>query len=149
DAAGIPYASRGGTLFLQDALHRRFLLGLRALADRDDGVAEAALLRPPFFAVDVLDLLQEKAAREAGREPAGDAERRAFQARALVWELRRRRFNRPPGATARDLLEHTALGRAVARGPNGAQRLARLRELCLVLEQLAAADGLDFDAATA
>ncbi|HXH81539.1 MAG TPA: UvrD-helicase domain-containing protein, partial [Candidatus Tectomicrobia bacterium] len=41
DAAGIPYASRGGTLFLDDQLHRQFLLGLRALADRDDGVAEA------------------------------------------------------------------------------------------------------------
>jgi ATP-dependent helicase/nuclease subunit A len=149
DEAGIPYASRGGTLFVQDPLHRQFLLGLRAIADRDDGVAEAALLRPPFFAVDLLDLLQEKAARESGREPAGDGEQRARQARDRVRELRRRRFDRPPGATARDLLEQTALGRAVARGPNGAQRLARLRELCLVLEQLAAAEGLDFDGVTA
>ena len=149
DAAGIPYASRGGTLFLQDPLHRRFLLGLRALADRDDGVAEAALLRPPFFAVDLLELAQERAARGAGREPTGEGERRAREARELVRELRRRRFDRPPGATARDLLEHTALGRAVALGPNGAQRLARLRELCLVLEQAAAAEGLDVDAATA
>lgn len=149
DEAGIPYASRGGTLFLQDQLHRQFLLGLRALADRDDGVAEAALLRPPFFAVDLLDLLQEKAAWKGGREPVGDGERRARQARDLVRELRRRRFERPPGATARDLLEQTALGRAIACGPNGAQRLARLREVCLVLEQLAAAEGLDFDSATA
>jgi ATP-dependent exoDNAse (exonuclease V) beta subunit len=149
DAAGIPYASRGGALFLQDPLHRRFLLGLRALADRDDGVAEAALLRPPFFAVDLLDLLQEQAARAEEREPSGEGERRAREARDLVRDFRRRRFDRPPGATARDLLEHTLLGRAVALGPNGAQRLARLRELCLVLEQLAAAEGLDFDAATA
>ncbi len=29
DAEGIPYASRGGTLFLTDPLHRQFLLGLR------------------------------------------------------------------------------------------------------------------------
>ncbi len=149
DAAGIPYASRGGTLFLQDALHRRFLLGLRALADRDDGVAEAALLRPPFFSVDLLDLVQEQASRGAGRGPAGEGERRAHEARELVRGLRRRRFDRPPGATARDLLEHTALGRTVSLGPNGVQRLARLRELCLVLEQLADAEGLDFDAATA
>jgi ATP-dependent helicase/nuclease subunit A len=37
----------------------------------------------------------------------------------------------------------------VALGPNGAQRLARLRELCLLLEQTAAAEGLDYDGATA
>jgi ATP-dependent helicase/nuclease subunit A len=66
-----------------------------------------------------------------------------------VRELRRRRFDRAPGATARDLLERTAFARAVARGPNGAQRLARLRELCLLLEQRAAEDGLDYDAVTA
>jgi ATP-dependent helicase/nuclease subunit A len=149
DARGIPHATRGGTLFLSDPLHRQFLLGLRAVADRDDGVAEAALLRPPFFALDPLDLLRERAAARAGREPDEAAGRRAAQARALVRELRRRRLERPPGATARDLLEHTALGRMVAAGPNGAQRLGRLRELCLLLERTAAAEGLDYDAATA
>jgi ATP-dependent helicase/nuclease subunit A len=45
DAEGIPYASRGGKLFLQDPLNRQLVLGLRALADPDDGVAEAALMR--------------------------------------------------------------------------------------------------------
>ena len=154
DEAGIPYASRGGTLFLEDPLHRQLLLGLRAIADRDDGIAEAALLRPPFFALDPADLLLEQAARRPD-VPAPDAPevleriRRAREARDLVRELRRDRFARSPGATARDLLDRTALARAVARGPNGAQRLARLRELCLVLEQLAAAEGLDYDAATA
>jgi ATP-dependent helicase/nuclease subunit A len=73
----------------------------------------------------------------------------AREARDFVRELRQRRFDRPPGATARELLERTALGRAVAFGPNGTQRLARLRELCLVLEQLAATEGLDYDGATA
>ena len=33
--------------------------------------------------------------------------------------------------------------------PNGAQRLARLRELCLVFEQIAADDGLDYDSVSA
>jgi len=146
DEAGIPYASRGGTLFLADPLHRQFLLGLRALADRDDGVAEAALLRPPFFAVDPADLLAERA---LDGEPVDDRTRRAREALAFVRELRRERFARYPGATARDLLEHTAFGRAVAVGPNGAQRLSRLRELCLVLEETAAAEGLDYDAVTA
>ena len=149
DEEGIPYASRGGTLFLQDPLHRQFLLGLRAVADRDDGVAEAALLRPPFFAVDLLDLVRERAAAKDGREPDADAALRVHEAREVLRELRQRRFDRPPGATARDLLERTAFARIVALGPNGTQRLARLRGLCLVLEQLAADDGLDYDAVTA
>jgi ATP-dependent exoDNAse (exonuclease V) beta subunit len=142
DAADVPYASRGGTLFLGDPLHRQFLLGLRAVADRDDGVAEAALLRPPFFAVDLADL-----AIEAGK--VTEPPERLKQARELVGDLRRRRHERSPGATARDLLELTGFARTVALGPNGAQRLTRLRELCLVLEQLVAAEGLDYDAATA
>jgi ATP-dependent exoDNAse (exonuclease V) beta subunit len=145
---GIPYASRGGTLFLEDPLHRQFLLGLRAIADRDDGVAEAALLRPPFFAVDLADLLNERAAAKHGFNPPQDSVLRARQARDLVRELRRRRFERSPGSTARDLLERTAFGRVVALGANGSQRLMRLRELCLVMEQFAAEDGLDYDAAT-
>lgn len=75
--------------------------------------------------------------------------RRAREARELVRELRRRRFSQPPGNTARDLLDRTAFARTVALGPNGAQRLARVRELCLLLEQFASDDGFDYDAATA
>ncbi|HEU5322421.1 MAG TPA: UvrD-helicase domain-containing protein, partial [Methylomirabilota bacterium] len=148
DTEAVPYASRGGRLFLADPLSRQLLLGLRALADRDDGVAEAALLRPPFFAVGLGDLLRERAF-SAGRVPEDEAVRRVREAKALIGELRRRRLDRPPGATARDLLDRTAFARTVALGPNGAQRLARLRELCLVLEQTAAAEALDYDGATA
>jgi ATP-dependent helicase/nuclease subunit A len=149
DAEGIPYTSRGGTLFLQDALHRQFLLGLRALADRDDGVAEAALLRPPFFALDLADLVYGRAAQLEGAAAADDGVARVRLAQELIRELRQRRFDRSPGATARELLDRTAFARAVALGPNPVQRLARVRELCLVLEQTAAEEGLDFDAATA
>jgi ATP-dependent exoDNAse (exonuclease V) beta subunit len=148
DAEGIPYTSRGGTLFLEDPLHRQFLLGLRAIADRDDGVAEAALLRPPFFAVDLADLLNERAGAKDGTGLVDDSVLRARQARDLVRELRQGRFDRPPGSTARDLLERTAFARSVALGANGTQRLARLRELCLVMEQIAADHGLDYDATT-
>ena len=147
DAEGIPHASRGGTLFLADPLHRQFLLALRAIADRGDGVAEAALLRPPFFALDLADLLLARSANGAG--PAEERVQRVREARALIGELRRERLARPPGATARDLLDRTAFARTVALGPNGAQRLARLRELCLMLDTTAAAEGLDYDAATA
>jgi len=137
DRNGIAYAARGGTLFLGDPLHRRFLLGLCALADRDDGVALAALLRPPFFAVDLADLARAK---------ADDPQDRTVQARAAIQELRRRRFERTPGATARALLEETAFGRAIALGANGAQRLSGLRELCFQIEKMALDEDLDFDA---
>src|SRR5205085_5555797 len=133
----IPFAARGGTVFLADPLHRQFLLGLCALADRDDGVALAALLRPPFFAVDLGDL---------ARTQADDPTDRAVRAREVVRELRRRRFERGPGETARALLEETGVGRATALGPNGAQRLAALRELCFQVEIRALDEHLDFDA---
>jgi ATP-dependent helicase/nuclease subunit A len=146
DAMGVPYSARGGTLFLDDPLHRWFLLGLRAIADREDGVAEASLLRRPFFSVDLLDVLRARTA-----EKDMDDERALRGRAAIEWvrELRRRRFERSPGETARDLLEGSAFARVVALGPNGAQRLRGLREICLALEQLAASEGLDYDAATA
>jgi ATP-dependent helicase/nuclease subunit A len=148
DLMGVPYASRGGKLFLADELHRQFLLGLRAVADRDDGVTQAMLLRPPFFALDLGDLAHERAT--AGDKHQDDERNQRVQgARALINELRRGRFERSPGATARALLTETALGRQVALGANGAQRLTRLREICLLLEQRAAAEGLDYDAVTA
>jgi ATP-dependent helicase/nuclease subunit A len=133
----VPHASRGGALFLSDPIHRRFLLGLCALGDRDDGVALAALLRPPFFAVDLGDL---------ARARPDDPDDRATQARAVVRELRRRRFERSPGATARALLEDSAIGRTIALGPNARQRLAGLRELCFQIEVRAREAQLDFDA---
>lgn len=147
DRARIPWTARGGRLFLEDPLHRRFLLALRALADPDDGAAEAALLRPPFFALDPADHLAAAAARD--EEPSGETVRRLRAARELVSELRRRRFERSPGTTARDLLERTGLARTVALSANGIQRLARLREICSQLERLAADERLDFDGASA
>jgi ATP-dependent helicase/nuclease subunit A len=146
DRLGVPWSARGGTLFLGDPLHRQFLLGLRAVGDRDDGVALAALLRAPFFALDLRDLLR---ARAAGDLPGDEGVERARAAEALVRELRERRLSRPPGETARDLLERSGFARAVALGPNGQQRLWRLRELCLEVERLAAAEGLDYDGVTA
>jgi ATP-dependent exoDNAse (exonuclease V) beta subunit len=141
DRLGVPWTARGGALFLTDPLHQQLLLALRAVADTGDGIAQAALWRPPFFAVDLGELARARAA-----EPPTAA---VAAARARIAVLRRDRFTRSPGATARDLVETTGFARAVAGGPNGAQRLARVRELCLVLDQLAAREGLDYDAVTA
>ena len=128
-------------------VHRQFILGLRALSDPDDGVAEAALLRPPFFAIDLWDVLQSRAPDEASPDVA--AAERGRAARELVRLLRRERFNRSPGSTARRLLEETAFGRLIALGPNGEQRLRYLRELCIILDERAAKSGLDFDRVSA
>jgi ATP-dependent helicase/nuclease subunit A len=106
----------------------------------------AALLRPPFFALDLADLVR---ARAPGASEGDPAVARVRAAEARIRDLRRARFERPVGATARDLLEATAFGRAVALGENGGRRLEHLRELCLALETLAAGEGLDYDAATA
>jgi ATP-dependent helicase/nuclease subunit A len=146
DGMGVPWSARGGTLFLADPMHRQFLLGLRAIANRDDGVALAALLRAPFFALDLADLVRARAAVDAGSDEGIE---RARAAEELVRELRRRRLERAPGDTARDLLERTGFARAAAFGPNGLQRLERLRELCFELERLASAEGLDYDGVTA
>ncbi len=143
DRTNSPYAMAGGVLFTSDPLHRQFVLGLRAIADRNDGVAEAALLRPPFFAIDLLDLVRDKV--KAG----DDCAKRGAEARAWLRETRRQRFSRTPGQTARALLEETGIGRAVALGPNGEQRLRQLREVCLQLELDAASRGLDYDGVTA
>jgi ATP-dependent helicase/nuclease subunit A len=143
DEMGVPYSSRGGVLFLSDELHKQFLLGLRALSDRRDGVAQAALMRPPFFAIDPTDVLRARL-----EDDTSDSAGRGRDAEELIADLRKRRFERSPGETARDLLEHTAFARQVALGPNGPQRLARLRELCLQVDRIASEEGLDFDAVT-
>ncbi|MBI1815817.1 MAG: UvrD-helicase domain-containing protein [Deltaproteobacteria bacterium] len=141
DGLGIEYSARGGTLFLAYPLARQYLLALRALADRDDGVALAALLAPPFFALDCADLV-------AGRA-SGDVEAVAYHAAGeVIRDLRARRHQQSPGATARDLIERTALGRAVVTGRNGRQALAALYEIAWELDRRAALDHLDYAQAT-
>ena len=145
DRIGLEYAARGGALFLGHPVVRRYLLALRAVADRGDGVAEAALLQPPFFAVDWRDAVAERQPHDDGLEPR----RVRMQAvRAVVQDLRARRHRQPPGATARDLIERTALGRVVSAGPNGRQTLAALYDIAAELDRRAAVDDLDYDAVT-
>lgn len=145
DALDVTYTARGGALFLGHPVIRQFLLGLRSLADRHDGVAEAALLQPPFFALDLEDhvasLIHKKAADD-------DRRARIEAARDVVAALRQRRFQQSPGATARDLIEKTALGRAAACSRNGEQTLAALYEIAHEADRRAALGNLDFDAVT-
>ena len=141
DRISIPHVVRGGTLFMQDALHQQFILGLRALSDPSDGVARAALRRPPFFAVSLEDLVRARISETRG-EPLETAE-------LFITQLRRDRHHTTPGEFARQVLETTGFGRYVAAGINGAQRLARLYELCMALDDLARTSNLDIDGVTA
>jgi ATP-dependent helicase/nuclease subunit A len=137
DRLGVPHVVRGGTLFMRDALHRQFLLGLCALADPGDGVAQAALWRPPFFALPLEELVRARVAQDEG--PAYRA------AKALISSLRAARQRVTPGEMARRVLEQSGFGAYAADGVNGAQRLARLYELCRALDELARSSRLDFD----
>lgn len=132
DRYGVPYSAQGGRLFLEEPVVRSFILGLRAIADRDDGVAQAALFRPPFFAVDLSELVSSN---------AEDAKR-------LIEELRKDRFSRPPVHTATALLDHSGFAKTVSLSPNGEQRLQAVRELLRKLDVMAQEEGLDFDAVT-
>ena len=147
EGLGIRYSAHGGTLFLSDPLVRQYLLGLRSVADSSDGVAEAALLRPPFFGLDLLDVVSRRAG-EDGDERLRAARGRLQAARDVLRELRRQRMSRPPVETAVDLIEHTALGRAAATGPNGRQALDTLYQIAYELGRHAAGGRLDYDGAT-
>ena len=149
DSMDLPHATSGGRLFLQDPLHRRFLLALRGLSgrrDRDihDGAALASLYAPPIFAVEPRVILN--ASRDEGPETAR-AQWAAVQ--AIVSGLRSGRNQGPAVLAAWHLLERSGLGSSIAMGANGVQRLSRLREVCHMVERQAQASGLDFDAVTA
>ncbi|MBZ5537503.1 MAG: UvrD-helicase domain-containing protein [Acidobacteriia bacterium] len=147
----VPYSARGGRLFLLEPLVRMFILGLRAIADPQDGVAQAALFRPPFFAIDYADLLVAQCDEEAlrgAREELKEAAARAQSAREFVRDLRRHRYSRPPSATALDLLERSGFGRSVALMPNGALTLSMMREIIMEMDLMAAESSSDFDGVT-
>jgi len=109
-------------------------------------VAEAALLRPPFFGLDLIDLV---APGIAGDDPLLTiARERRELARGVVRDLRFRRLSRPPIQTALDVIERTALGRTVAVGPNGPQALQTLYEVAFQLGRLSTEKGLAYDGVT-
>ena len=135
DVVGVPHVVRGGTLFMNDPLHRQFVLGLRALSDRDDGAARAALLRPPFFAVS----LATWCARVGEAAPALVCGRRA-RARA-----RSIRHETTHGETA-GVLEQTGSGLR-REWRHGARASAAGRAVLRATR--AERSGLDYDGVTA
>jgi ATP-dependent helicase/nuclease subunit A len=148
---GIPYAARGATLFLREPVIRQLILGLRAVADESDGIAQAAFFRPPFFALDLADVIAGRLKEDdVRRSPAvKEAAARAQEARELLHGLRKARFDGLPSKTARRLMEETAFARTLSLLPNGSQKLAAARETLFILDELVARAGIDFDGATA
>ncbi len=134
DAFGIPWAARGGSVFAKDRLVCSFILALRFIADPEDGVAEAAWFRPPFWPLALQDVASETAAWTVAKE--------------LHKTLRRERLSVPPAETARRLLTGSRCAAFVEGGPNGARSLSKLEELILQVDVLSR-EGLDFDAVTA
>jgi ATP-dependent helicase/nuclease subunit A len=139
---GIAAVGGGAALFAIHPIVRQFLRGLGAVADRDDGVAQAALLGPPFFAVEPADLLAAVVVKDDSYPPRA----RVRAARDRVEALRRSRHLRSAGATARDLIEASGVGRVLATTFNGAATLAALYETAAFLDDHAARERLDFDA---
>jgi ATP-dependent exoDNAse (exonuclease V) beta subunit len=147
----VAYTARGGFLFLSEPLVQSFILGLRALADPEDGVAQAALFRPPFFAIDYSGLLaascEGSQLSQAGKN-VEEAAARARTTRQWVNDLSRHRNSRPPSATALDLLEQSGFGRAASLMPNGPLTLSMIREIVLEMDLHSAREGVDFDGVT-
>ncbi len=145
---GIPVQVSGGSTFLEDDLVKQFILGLRAISDPDDGVARAALERPPFFAVDYGDLVTGQLAEEEITAELEEAARRRRELEDIVAELRKRRLSRSPVETALDLLEETALARYLSSQPHGSLQLTNLYHLVARLNTIARNEGLNYDGAT-
>jgi hypothetical protein len=146
DAREVAYRAHGAALFVGHPAARQLLLTLSAVADRDDGVAEAAALRPPFFGIDTEDVV----AALVHKDPAADERRRRVSdARDALAGLRRQRHRLGPGRVVRQLIHQTQLAGVLDRIPNGGQHRAVLAALGAWFEALAWRDDLDFDALAA
>ncbi|MBI3786325.1 MAG: hypothetical protein HY270_23295, partial [Deltaproteobacteria bacterium] len=135
-------AAGGGAFLAAYPEVRQFLSAMRAIADRDDGAAQAALFAPPLFAIEPADFLASLAVKDDSHPPRA----RLKRAREVAEKIRQRRHMQSPGATARDLIEHSALGRVCAARVAGDLLLEALYETAGFLDKWASREGLDFDA---
>ncbi len=146
---GVPYTARGGRLFLKEPVVRTFLLALRAIAEKEDGPAQAILHRPPFFPVDYEDLLAGRCGDDAiEKAVAGEKAGRGREAEELIAELRKERNLRRPSETGFRLLEETACARTLSLSPNGLETLSVLREVLLEMDTISSEREMDFDGVT-
>ena len=145
EARGVPYATPGGAGFFdrQEVLDCGLLL--RWLAEPDDRIALAGVLRSPFFALrdDTLLALRERSRRllPALRDPpdglaGGEAARCAHAARVLG-ALRRAAGSAPPDALLERALDLTGVEAAWAPIGGGDQARANIRKLARIVRSLA------------
>ncbi len=131
---GLRSTVRGGRLLLDHPMIKDMLLGYCALCDARDGVAEAALMRPPFFPLD----------ETAGLNP----DDMSWQiAQETIDVLRSQRDERSAGALMRDLIERTGLTQALLLEVNGSELLSACYDVAMELDRRAAANQLDTGAA--
>lgn len=131
---GLRSTVRGGRLLLDHPLIKDMLLGYCALCDTHDGVAEAALLRPPFFPL--------------GEGAGLDLNDMAWEAaQESVAMLREGRAERSPGSLMRDLIERTGLTQALLLEVGGPELLSACYDVALELDRRSVSHQLDTGAA--
>ena len=143
EARGVPCATPGGTGFFdrQEVLDCGLLL--RWLAEPDDRIALAGVLRSPFFALrdDTLLALRARALLPALRDPPdgladGEAARCAHAA-GVLGALRRAAGSAPADALLERALDLTGVEAAWAPIGGGDQARANIRKLARVVRSLA------------
>ena len=144
---GIPVSVSGGSTFLDDRDVKHFVLALRAIADKDDGLACAALERPPFFATGYRDLITRNFDRAETDYPDEHFDRHEDM-QEIVSDLRRKRLGRPPLDTAIDLIERSGLSRFWSTRTEGDVKLGNFYNIAARLDQIARERNADYDRAT-
>ena len=145
ESHGMPYGTPAGAGFFTRQEVRDLINLLAWLAEPDDGIALAGVLRSPLFMLDDRTLLRCHAAGpgrlRALREPpdgvAGDARRRCIHAAAVLDELRRMVPLEPADKLLEQALELTGFEAAWAAVNGGEQALANVRKLAAITRDLA------------
>ena len=145
ESHGVPYGTPAGAGFFTRQEVRDLINLLAWLAESDDGIALAGVLRSPLFMLDDRTLLRCHAAGpdrlRALREPPegvdGDARSRCIHAAAVLGELRRMVPLEPADKLLEQALELTGFEAAWAAVNGGEQALANVRKLVAITRDLA------------
>lgn len=145
ESHGVPYGTPAGAGFFTRQEVRDLTNLLAWLAEPDDRIALAGVLRSPLFMLDDRTLLRCHAAGKpwlpALAEPPdgvdGDARRRCAHAAAVLGELRRMAPIEPADAIVEAALALTGFEAAWAAVNGGEQALANIRKLVAITRDLA------------
>lgn len=135
------WRGHGLARFLAHPSVRAWLLGFLAVTDREDGVAEAAILHDPFFPLQLGDIALALVARSE-KDPARQT---VASAREWLERARRQRLERSLTEVLEDLRRGTQFESCLANGANAENERWVIDELTAALRQLAWERDLDLD----